>query len=52
MSAYNVGIVGATGAVGQEILALLAARNFPIAELRPKHRRGAQESKLSSEAKR
>lgn len=33
--AYKVGIVGATGAVGQEILALLASRNFPIAELRP-----------------
>lgn len=33
--AYKVGIVGATGAVGQEILALLASRNFPVAELRP-----------------
>lgn len=33
--AYNVGIVGVTGAVGQEILALLASRNFPVAELRP-----------------
>lgn len=33
--AYKVGIVGVTGAVGQEILALLASRNFPIAELRP-----------------
>lgn len=33
--AYKVGIVGVTGAVGQEILALLASRNFPVAELRP-----------------
>jgi aspartate-semialdehyde dehydrogenase len=31
---YRVGIVGATGAVGQEILALLAARSFPVAEVR------------------
>lgn len=33
--AYNVGIVGVTGAVGQEILDLLESRNFPVAELRP-----------------
>ncbi len=32
---YRVGIVGATGAVGQELIALLAARAFPLAELRP-----------------
>ena len=32
---YKVGIVGVTGAVGQEILSLLASRNFPVAELRP-----------------
>lgn len=31
----KVGIVGATGAVGQELIALLAARAFPLAELRP-----------------
>lgn len=31
----RVGIVGATGAVGQELIALLAARAFPLAELRP-----------------
>ncbi len=30
----RVGIVGATGAVGQELIALLAAREFPLAELR------------------
>lgn len=35
MAAYKIGIVGVTGAVGQEILALLASRNFPVAELRP-----------------
>jgi aspartate-semialdehyde dehydrogenase len=32
---YRVGIVGATGAVGQELIALLQARAFPLAELRP-----------------
>ena len=32
--AYNVGILGATGAVGQEIIRLLHEREFPIAELR------------------
>jgi aspartate-semialdehyde dehydrogenase len=31
---YRVGIVGATGAVGQELIGLLVARNFPLAELR------------------
>jgi aspartate-semialdehyde dehydrogenase len=31
---YNVAIVGATGAVGQVMLEILAERNFPIAELR------------------
>lgn len=30
----NVAIVGATGAVGQEILKILAERNFPVNELR------------------
>lgn len=32
---YNVGIVGATGAVGQELLKILAERQFPVGELRP-----------------
>ena len=32
--AYNIGIVGATGAVGQELLKLLFARSFPFASLR------------------
>jgi aspartate-semialdehyde dehydrogenase len=32
--AYKVGILGATGAVGQELIKLLVERNFPISELR------------------
>ncbi len=31
---YNIGIVGATGAVGQELIHLLYERNFPLGELR------------------
>jgi aspartate-semialdehyde dehydrogenase len=31
----NVAIVGATGAVGQELIAVLERRDFPIANLRP-----------------
>ncbi len=34
MPAYRVGILGATGAVGTELLQLLAERHFPVAELR------------------
>ena len=34
MSAYNVALVGATGAVGAEFLQLLASRDFPLGELR------------------
>ena len=30
---YRVGIVGATGAVGQELLELLVSRNFPMQSL-------------------
>lgn len=33
-SSFTVGIVGATGAVGQELLRLLQERNFPISTLR------------------
>src|SRR3954471_23484832 len=33
-ASINVGIVGATGAVGQELLQLLQQRNFPMASLR------------------
>ncbi|PXA05175.1 aspartate-semialdehyde dehydrogenase [Coraliomargarita sinensis] len=32
--AYKIGILGATGAVGQELIRLLHERNFPISELR------------------
>lgn len=34
MKKYNVVIVGATGAVGQEIMGILAERNFPLGEVR------------------
>lgn len=34
MKKYNVAILGATGAVGQEFLNLIEERNFPFAELR------------------
>lgn len=35
MKKFNVGILGATGAVGQEMLKILEERNFPVNELRP-----------------
>ncbi|MBE6984502.1 MAG: aspartate-semialdehyde dehydrogenase [Ruminococcaceae bacterium] len=35
MKQYKVGILGATGAVGREMMKILIERNFPIAELRP-----------------
>ena len=31
----RIGVVGATGAVGQELLSLLEERNFPVGELLP-----------------
>lgn len=34
MKRFNVAVVGATGAVGQEILKVLEERNFPVGELR------------------
>lgn len=34
MKKYNIAILGATGAVGKEMLKVLAERNFPIGELR------------------
>ena len=34
MRLYNVGILGATGAVGREMMKVLEERNFPIDELR------------------
>lgn len=34
MKSYHIAIVGATGAVGQELLRVLERRNFPVANLR------------------
>ena len=34
MDKYNVGILGATGAVGREMLKILRERSFPADELR------------------
>ena len=34
MKKYRIGIVGATGAVGQEIIRLLESRDFPVSEVR------------------
>ncbi|MBE6993277.1 MAG: aspartate-semialdehyde dehydrogenase [Ruminococcaceae bacterium] len=34
MKTYNVGILGATGAVGQEMMKILLERRFPVGELR------------------
>jgi aspartate-semialdehyde dehydrogenase len=34
MTGYRVGVVGATGAVGREVLRILAHRKFPVSELR------------------
>lgn len=34
MKKYNIGVMGATGAVGQEMIKVLGERNFPAGELR------------------
>ena len=34
MKQYNVAILGATGAVGQEMMKVLEERDFPIAQLK------------------
>ena len=34
MKKYNVGIMGATGAVGQQMIKVLGERDFPVGELR------------------
>ena len=34
MKKYNVGVMGATGAVGQQMIKVLAERDFPVGELR------------------
>ena len=33
MKQYKVAILGATGAVGREMMKILAERDFPVAEL-------------------
>ena len=35
MKQFNVGVLGATGAVGREMMKILEERKFPVAELRP-----------------
>jgi aspartate-semialdehyde dehydrogenase len=35
MKGYHIAVVGATGAVGQELLNVLERRSFPVASLRP-----------------
>jgi len=35
MKGYHIAIVGATGAVGEELLRVLERRSFPVASLRP-----------------
>ena len=35
MSSYNIAIVGATGAVGEEILRVLDEMNFPVKDILP-----------------
>ena len=35
MKLYTVGVLGATGAVGQEMMNLLEERNFPVGKLIP-----------------
>ena len=35
MKEMNVGVLGATGAVGQEMLKILAERDFPVRSVRP-----------------
>ena len=35
MKQYVVAVLGATGAVGQEMMNLLAERNFPVSQLIP-----------------
>ncbi len=47
----NVAIVGATGAVGQEFLTVLAERNFPIKGLRSLRRPAAPARRRRSRAR-
>ena len=34
MKKWNIAVLGATGAVGQEMLKVLAERNFPVGEIK------------------
>jgi len=49
-SKFNVAIMGATGAVGEEMLKILGQRNFPVAELRllASHRSAGRKYKFKS----
>lgn len=46
-SSYKVAIIGATGAVGETLLAILVERNFPISELVPLASERSAGSKIS-----
>ena len=46
-SSYKVAMVGATGAVGEALLAILAERNFPVSELVPLASERSAGSKVS-----
>lgn len=35
MKLYTVAVLGATGAVGQEMIKILQERNFPVGKLKP-----------------
>ncbi len=45
--AYKVAVVGATGVVGQEMLSILAERDFPVSELIPLASRRSQGREVS-----
>ena len=45
MKNYNVAVLGATGAVGQEMIKVLEERNFPVAELRSAGQRPKRRAK-------
>ncbi|MBI3555991.1 MAG: aspartate-semialdehyde dehydrogenase [Deltaproteobacteria bacterium] len=50
MKKFNVAVVGASGAVGREVLATLAQRSFPFSTLRlfSSHRSAGQKTKVGS----
>ncbi len=51
MKTYRVGILGASGAVGREMLKVLAERHFPISELRPLSSKKSAGQKMDYEGK-